>query len=316
MILDKQAQELYRKQLFVRHDNPDGMFYFGPDDFPGLRAERWEFPSPLGHSLKGWFYSYPDPIPGRLIVFDHGMGNGHRAYMCELEQLCRMGFLVFSYDHTGCMASGGSDINGFAQSLNDLDACLTALKGVRELEDRSISVVGHSWGGFSAMNIAALHPDITHVVGMSGFISVEAIVRQTLTGPMAPWVRAVLELERELNPGYAEMNAATTLSNTRAKVLLIYSQDDQTIRKAHHYDLLADALSDRPNVELLLLSGRDHNPTYSDRGLAYKKSFFAALQKEKAQKTLAPDFMKGWDWRLMNEQDDALWQRIEAHLKK
>lgn len=316
MILEKKAEELYRKQLFVRHDNPDGMFYFGPEDFPGLQARAWAFPSPLGHTLQGWFYFYPGPIPGRLVVFDHGMGNGHRAYMCELERLCRMGFLVFSYDHTGCMASGGADINGFAQSLNDLDACLSALKGLKELEGRSISVVGHSWGGFSAMNIAALHPDVTHVVGLSGFISVEAIVRQMLSGPMAPWVRTVLELERRLNPRYADCGAVTTLSGTRAKVLLIYSDDDQTIRKVHHYDVLAATLAERENVELVLLSGRDHNPTYSDRGLAYKKSFFAALQKEKEKKTLTPDFMKRWDWRLMNEQDDALWQRIEDHLKK
>lgn len=316
MILEKQARALYRQRLFVRHDNPDGIRYLTPEDFPGLMTHEWDFRSPMGHPLKGCFYHYPDPVPGRIVVFDHGMGNGHRAYMAELEQLCRMGFLVYSYDHTGCMASGGSDINGFAQSLNDLDTCLKALKALPALSGRSFSVVGHSWGGFSTMNIAALHPDVTHVVGLSGFVSVEAIVRQSLAGPLAPWVNTVLDLERQLNPGYAELDAAFTLANTEARVLLIYSGDDQTIHKAWHYDALAAALAHKEHVELVLLSGRDHNPTYSDRGLAYKKEFQAALAREKEKKTLTPAFMDRWDWRRMNEQDAAVWKRIEDHLKK
>ena len=266
--------------------------------------------------MQGCFYSYPDPIPGRILVFDHGMGNGHRAYMAELQRLCRMGFLVFAYDHTGCMASGGRDINGFAQSLNDLDACMKALKALPELRDRRFCVVGHSWGGFSAMNIAALHPDVTHVVGMSGFVSVKAIVDQTMAGPLAAFVEPVLALERSLNPDYADMDAAVTLANTAAKVLLIYSEDDKTIQKARHYDVLAAALAHRENVRMMLLSGRDHNPTYSDRGLAYKKEFQAAVAKEKARGHLTGEFLRRWDLRRMNEQDDALWHMIEQHLKK
>ena len=65
---------MIRSQLCVRQDNPNGIFYFSPEDFPGLKAESYEFQSQLGHSLKGYFYHYDDPIPGRLLVFDLGMG--------------------------------------------------------------------------------------------------------------------------------------------------------------------------------------------------------------------------------------------------
>ena len=89
-ILEKQ----YRSNLFIRNDNPNGVFYFTAADFPGLQARAYDFKSQMGHDLKGWFYYYANPIHGRLVVFDHGMGNGHLAYMREIERLAKAGFLV------------------------------------------------------------------------------------------------------------------------------------------------------------------------------------------------------------------------------
>jgi len=145
MLFEKYVLKIYRKNLFTRNDNADGIFYFTPEDFPGLKAHPYCFKARAGHDLKGFFYYYDAPIPGRLLVFDHGMGNGHRAYMREIETLARAGFLVFSYDHTGCMASGGKHIGGFAQSLADLDDCIKTLKRDEFLQNREICVVGHSW---------------------------------------------------------------------------------------------------------------------------------------------------------------------------
>lgn len=96
--------------------------------------------------------------------------------------LARHGYLVFAYDHTGCMESGGECTNGFAQSLNDLDTCLKTLKADSKYEKMRFSVVGHSWGAFSTMNVAALHPDLRHVVAMCGFVSVSQMLHQNFGG--------------------------------------------------------------------------------------------------------------------------------------
>ena len=203
MIFQKQMEKIYRKNLYLRNDNPYGIFYFSPEDFPGLQTHAFSFPAKAGHELKGWFYHYEDPMPGRLVVFDHGMGNGHRAYMREIERLAREGFLVFSYDHTGCMASGGESTNGFAQSLSDLDDCITALKKIDTLKRRRIAVMGHSWGGYSTMNIAALHPEISHVISMSGFVSIPVMLQQTFSGLLKGYWEAMWDLELQTNPEYA-----------------------------------------------------------------------------------------------------------------
>lgn len=319
MLFEKQVETLYRNTLFVRQDNPRNIFYFAPADFPGLQAHPYAFSSKLGHTLNGWFYHYDNPIPGRLLVFDHGMGNGHRAYMREIELLAKAGFLVFSYDHTGCMTSGGTSTNGFAQSLSDLDDCITTLKQEEALKDRTISVMGHSWGGFSTMNIAAIHPEITHVVSMSGFVSVEKIIEQSISGVLAPYRKALLELEARTNPDYVNYNAAESLQNVSAKVLLIYSSNDSVVNKAMHYDTLHKALSGKPNIRFLLVHGKDHSPNYTAEAVTYKNQFFAEFQKAEKKKQLETEakqlaFMSRYDFRRMTEQDQRVWTIILDYL--
>ncbi|MBR2889195.1 MAG: alpha/beta fold hydrolase [Oscillospiraceae bacterium] len=320
MLFEKQIEEIYRSNLFVRNDNAGGIFYFTPEDFPGLLVHPYAFPAKQGHTLQGWFYHYDNPIPGRLLVFDHGLGNGHRAYMREIELLAKSGYLVFAYDHTGCMESGGESTNGFAQSLCDLDACITALKQVPELEGRTISVMGHSWGGFSTMNIAALHPDITHVISMSGFVSVELIMEQTISGILAPYRKALLALERRSNPDYVDFDARESLKDTQAKVLLIYSSNDRTVSKNVHYDALQKALSGKPNIRFLLVHGKDHSPNYTADAVAYKNKFFEELTKAQKKKQLQTPaqqkrFMAGYDWHRMTAQDSRVWTIILDYLK-
>jgi pimeloyl-ACP methyl ester carboxylesterase len=320
MLFEKNIKQMYRANLFVRQDNPYGIVYFSADDFPGLQAHAYTFPARAGHTLQGWFYHYENPIPGRLVIFDHGMGNGHRAYMTEIAHLAKAGYLVFSYDHTGCMASGGEHTNGFAQSLNDLDACVTALKAEPALADRTFSVMGHSWGGFSTMNIAALHPEITHVVSMSGFVSVEMIVDQTFGGPLRLFKGSILDLERQANPDFVDFNAAESLKNTDAKVQLIYSANDSVVHKNPHYDTLFSALKDRPNIRFRLEMGKDHSPNYTQDAVAYKTAFFNAFNEAvKKKKLTTPEeqdaFMARYDWRRMTAQDPSVWDAILTALK-
>ena len=320
MLFEKQVEKIYRRNLYVRNDNANGIFYFGPEDFPGLNVYPYNFKARAGHDLKGFFYHYDNPIPGRLVVFDHGLGNGHRAYMKEIERLARAGFLVYTYDHTGCMASGGDGTNGFAQSLNDLDRCMTALKLEPALADRSISVMGHSWGGFSTMNISALHPDITHVVSMSGFVSVERMLEQIISGPLKSYRKSLLKLEQKVNPDYVDFDARNSLWHSHAKALLIYSENDDTVHKSVHFDALQAALHTRENIRFLLVPNKGHNPSYTEDAVAYKDAFFKDFQKALKKKKLETkaqqkEFMSQYDWQRMTAQDEAVWNVILDHLK-
>ena len=184
-MLLEQIEQRYRQAVDSRVDDDGTVFYFSAADFAGLRRQAFAFPSSDGHTLQGYFYWYDRCKKDRLIVFDHGMGSGHRGYMIEIELLARRGFLVFAYDHTGCMESGGDGMGGFTQSLRDLNDALNALKTHETYGSLPIAVMGHSWGGYAALNIAAYHPDVTHIVAMAGFLSLENAIGQFFRGPLA-----------------------------------------------------------------------------------------------------------------------------------
>ena len=295
------------------------MFYFSADDFPGLKKEPIAFNSSLGHTLQGYLYQYEGAREDRLIVFDHGFGGGHRAYMREIDMLAKHGYKVFAYDHTGCMESGGETPRGLAQSLCDLNDAINMLKSDERFSGLDISVMGHSWGAFSTLNITALHPEISHVVAMCGFVSVEEMVGTFFGGILKPYRKAIYALERETNPHFVEYNAVKTLSESNTKALLIYSDDDMMCRPKH-YEILKAGLEESENVDFLYVSGKGHNPNYTAEAVKYLGEFGKARAKiarnKKATKEDKASFIASYDWKRMTEQDEAVWKVIFEHLEK
>ena len=317
MIFEKQVVNMYKGMMHARCDDTETVFYFSPKDFPGLKNESYSFCASAGHRLQGYIYEYDNPVSDRLIVFDHGFGGGHRAYMKEIEMLARHGYRVLAYDHTGCMESGGDTPNGLAQSLCDLNDCITTIRADERFSDLDISVMGHSWGAFSTLNIAALHPEISHIVAMSGFVSVEEMINTFFSGLLKGYRKAVLALENESNPYFVKFNAVESLSKVDTKALLIYSEDDQMCRRKH-YDILKAGLGGRENVRLMLVKDKGHNPNYTEEAVKYLTEFSGARAKFAKNKNTTKEekaqFVASFDWDKMTVQDATVWNEIFKHL--
>lgn len=314
-MFNKFVEKIYRSNVYQRADDNGCVVYFTKDDFEGLKGEDFSFGSSLGHNLEGSFYYYDGYKTDRLIIFDHGMGSGHTGYMTEIERLCREGYRVFSYDHTGCMKSGGETTNGFAQSLRDLDDAIKALKSDERYKDLKFSVMGHSWGAFSSLNISALHPDIEKIVAMSGFIAVPQIIKGFFSGILSSYGKMITDIETKSNPEYIKYNAVDTLKNTRSQVLVIHSDDDKTVKKENNFDILERELKGRENIKFLRLNGKNHNPNYTEDAVAYKDKFFAEYTKALKKKALSTDeqkkaFKEKYDWKRMTAQDEEVWKKI------
>jgi dipeptidyl aminopeptidase/acylaminoacyl peptidase len=209
------------------------------------------------------------------------------------------------------MESGGATPNGMAQSLCDLNDCLNAIKADERFAGLDISVMGHSWGGFSTLNISALHPDISHVVVLSGFVSAEELTNTFFSGIMKGYRKAILALEREANPVFVKYHAVESLKSSNAKILLIYSDNDTLCRK-NHYDILKSGLADKANVEFMLVEGKGHNPNYTADAVKYLGEFVKARAKFN-KKSTAEDkakFVASFDWERMTAQDSDVWKRI------
>ena len=316
MIIRKKLEEIYRKTLFSRHDIDGTIFYFSHEDFEGLKKVPSSFKTKRGDSIRGYFYFYGAPDYSRIVVFDHGLAIGHRSYMREVEMLARHGYTVYTFDHTGCTESEGEGIHGFAGSLADLDDCMTMLKS--EFPESRFSVVGHSRGGYSTLNIPALHPEIEHIVAISGFSSVSEMQGQLIPS-FAKKIRAhIYGVEEQDNPDYITAVAYDSLKTTKTKALIIHSEDDTTV-SVKHYKKLESALKDMPNIRFLLVNGKAHNPHYTEDAVKYKDAFFKSYKRHKKKGKLeTPEqraaFINSYDWHRMTAQDDVVWQEIFSHL--
>ena len=319
MIFEKQVISGYKNMIYTRCDDTETVFYFSADDFNGLKKKSYVFKSSMGHTLQGYIYNYESPISNKLIVFEHGFGGGHRAYMKEIEMLCRHGYTVLAYDHTGCMESGGNDTNGMSQSLCDLNDCINTIKKDKQFSGYDISVIGHSWGGFSTLNISALHSEISHIVALSGFVSVEEIVNDFFSSAMKPYRKSIMKLEREANPNFVSYNAVESLKSSNTKALLIYSSDDPLV-KQRHYEILKNELSAHENISFMLLSKKGHNSNYTEDAVKILGEFSVAraelLKRNNLTKEDKKIFIKSFNWTAMTEQDEIIWKAIFEHLDK
>lgn len=315
MIFEKAILNVYKSNIQIRQDGNPLLHYYSASDFPGLQHTPFDFEGNSGQKLQGYYYYYSSPRKDRLIIFDHGMGNGHVAYLREIELIARRGYTVFTYDHTGCRESEGENVIGFAQSLCDLDYAINALHSAKEYGDAKYTVIGHSWGGFAALNISALHPEIESCISLSGFIGVERMIEQFFSGILRFYRPSVLRLEHESNPMYSLIDARKSLNNSKSRILYIASDNDPTVKTAYHFDTLKNSPPEGADIEFCLVHGKLHNPNYSASAVSeldkMSKAMTEGMKKKAFETTDAVDaFRNSWDWEKITEQDEELWSKI------
>ena len=319
--ISRQIEDAYKSVLFRRHDPDGSMYYFSHKDFDGLYKQDFSFLNRKGNKLNGAFYCYDNPIPGKLLVFDHGLSNGHRSYMREIETLCRHGFFVYSFDHMGADTSEGDNVGGLLGSLADMDDCLNAIKDIPAVSGRDIYLMGHSRGGFSSLNVFPAHPEVKKVVALSAFISIGAMHKQLIPAIASPFRKTLYQLEKSCNPEYCDYSAIDALEKTDIPVLLIHSLDDKTVSAKFNILEIRKQLFDRENLEFVLTNGKGHDPHYTAAASSYKRDFYAyrgqlkkkGLLENDEQKSLLLDY---YDWYAMAEQDEEVWEKIFKFLDK
>ena len=316
MGLGKAVEQRYAKIMRVRYDGGKTVKHLKAEDFEGLVTRDYSFLSG-GNRLSARFYYYPSPRRDVLLVFEHGLGHGHTAYMREIETLAKRGFLVFTYDHTGCMASEGENVQGFGRSPMDLDAALCALEKEEALSGRRLAVVGHSWGGFATLTVGHRHPDVAAAVAISGFRSVKAMMDQSLPLPLRFLGRRVARLEEAANGDYARLDAVECLKRGSVPTLVIHGDADGVVQYKRHF--LPIQKAGIPSVTLRTAEGRGHSPHYAEDAEAYMTAFFreearlaaeGASEEERERHAAAMDL-----WRI-TRQDPEIWQEIFAFLEE
>ena len=249
----------YKGSFLRRFDKDGAVPYLCPEDFPGLCREEGSFTNSEKIDIRYFIYSYEGFDPRKLILFCPGMGPGHTAYLSEIGALCRAGYRVLTLDYTGCGESGGERLTSVNAPIRDVTELLGLLK-----PDAEIIPVGHSLGGYTALTAANLLPGVRRAVVISGFVSVSDVMMGFVKVRFL--ADRVKKYEKKLDPRFGTVDNAAYLAKTRDRILWIHSTDDPMV--SYKYNAGQVSAMRNPNVALVTVENKKHNPQYSPEALA------------------------------------------------
>ena len=304
--------KLYVKSLLGRYNKEAGIPYYSHQDFNGLHQEAMTFKNSKSLGISYYFYYYDNYKTDKLILFLHGIGPGHTAYLAEIEQLAKRGYKVLTLDYEGCESSEGKNIGSLTNPTKNVVELLDYLE-----IDKPIIVVGHSLGGFTALNIVHLRDEIKTAVIMSGFLSVESLVRTSVKSKFV--CNRILQYERKASPEYFELDNLKYLETTDNRILFIQSEDDKVVPFSIALNVVEKIQNN--NIKKIKVQNRKHNPNYTDEAVAYMNSVmgtFSNLKKQHKIKTEedAINYFKDVSLAKLVQQDEQMFDQICEFIEK
>ena len=289
----------YKKQFVCRYDKEVGIPYYSYSDFKGLKQEAYSFVNSINIEIKYFFYYYDNYRTDKIVLFLHGLGPGHTAYLAEIEFLAKAGYKVLTLDYMGCEESQGKNMRSLNEPTRDVNDLLDYLK-----LDKPIVVVGHSLGGYTALNIINIRKEISKAVIISGFLSIESLMKVFVKSKFI--YNGVIKYEKKMEPDYFQINNLEYLKTTKDKIFFIQSDDDPMV--PYSIALKEVEQIDNPNIKTLRVTGKKHNPNYSLDAVNYMNEIFGQYNELLKKKKIRSDedrinFFKDVSLTRLTEQD-------------
>lgn len=274
----KLIENIYKKQFICRYDKDGIIPYLSVSDFPNLKMEEKTFQNTRGNEIHYFIYKY-DNHEDKTIVFCPGIGAGHTAYLREIEEFAKRGYVVYSIDYTGCDKSSGKNMVSIYEPTRDVNELIDLIDN-----KSNIVVVGHSLGGFTALNISRIRNDIKKTVCMSAFVLFDDLLRRIINNKFVE--KNILKYENKVNGEIISSNI-DYLKSTNDNLLFIHSKDDKMVNFSDTIDKIQE--HNNPYIKIYITDKKGHNPDYSLEAVKYMVSVFSeynSLVKNKTLKTL------------------------------
>ena len=296
----------YKKKLVCRYDKQIGIPYYSASNFPGLRYEEFSYISSKGIDIHYFYYYYPNYQKDKIILFCHGIGPGHDAYLKEIEWLAMAGYKVLTFDYGGCGKSGGKSLGSLYNPTHDAINLLDYLK-----IDKEIIVVGHSLGGFTALNLLALRKDIKKGVIISGFLSIPLLMGGFIKNKIV--LKSICKYESKFEILHNKNYIFDFLSNTTKNVMFIHSDDDNIVPYKTSTGLVRNI--NNSHLRIITVNDKKHNPNYTRDAVEYMNATFKEYNLKLKRKELKNDdektrFFENASLDKMSEQDPVIVNEI------
>lgn len=273
------------------------------------------------NTLKGYIYG-ADNDKG-LLVFAHGIGSGHEAYMKELLWFVDNGWRVFAYDATGSGHSEGGGTRGLPQSALDLDAALTFAESDARLNSLPVYLMGHSWGGYAAAAVLNFNHKIAGAASISGYNEPIEMILEWTEDMMGGFRYAMLPFvwtySKALFGKYSGLTAVNGINKSEVPVLVIHGTEDGTIGYDKSSIISEKEHITNPSAQYLTLDGGGHNNIfYTKEALEYINEFnkdYRVIYDQyngEIPDDVLEDIYSGSDRELLNTPNGELLSQIEG----
>ena len=263
-----------------------------------------------------------------LIIWSHGIGCGHEAYLEQILWLADNGWRVFAYDGTGCGESEGSGSRGLTQSALDLKAALDLTERDLRLAGMPTFLVGHSWGGYAVGAVLNDNYRLRAAVSISGYADpaemtdagAEELIGKAGSTLLHPFVWCYNRLLFGRDYG---LNAAAGISHTNIPVLVLHGEHDTDVSYDRCSIISKRDQITNPDATFETITGEyaDHNSFFvSDEANAYRKereAAYEALRESRGGSLSDADkeaFRAETDRAMYNQCNEELMTRISSFL--
>lgn len=268
-------------------------------------------------ALRGFIYT-KDEVPQKkvLVVFCHGLGSGHDAYMTEINGLCGQGFTVLALDNRGCVLSDGKNIKGMYSGAETAKAAIDYARSEKRFDGYKLCLVGHSWGGYSVL-CASAERKVDAVVALSAPVSPVKTIYYGASQMMPKFFAAILcpfiaVVDFLHFGGKSNRNAAKCAVKSGVPTLLIQGDNDTVVPLKKS----AYAYANGKNIEKYLAEGKSHNPYNTPEAQAMMIELSAKLSKARKMSEEEKKYFKTFDYAKATEEDEAVMGKIFEFLEK
>lgn len=213
------------------------------------------------NTLNGWVYG--EENDKGLIVFAHGIGEGHETYIGIILGMVQRGWRVLSYDATGTCASEGKGTTGLAQSALDLNQALSYAENDPALSKLPLFVMGHSWGGYASVAVLNFNHNVKGAVSFSGYYKPAAELAEAteyMMGTPGKLLKPFVYLANFFTFGkYAGLSAVKGINKSGIPVLVCHGTEDQIIAFDRSAIINQKNKITNPNVKYYVIDEPERN---------------------------------------------------------
>lgn len=304
------------KKMYIRYDGHPLLRYFTHEAFPNLKAEPFSFKTKNNNKLRGFIYTNDQVTDfSKVIVFFHGIGNGHLAYTKEINRLLVDNRLpVIAYDYHGTGLSEGKNIIDLSWPLVDATYFFAFTKTDSRFANSAFYLVGHSWGGFVAGNITNLIKDerIKSVVVLNGLPSIVDVSARFTKGRFLS--RPYYIVFDKIKMGrYANQSLYKTLKKTSTPTFIAHGEKDPIVPfkyTAPVYELA------KHSDHITTLACPDHHHFVYLSLDAEIELMKMQRQLSKLKGTELTQYAKTIDYEQIGQQNDALFEAIKRFIAR